>query len=124
MSAPRIVSALDEVEDLGLGVLVILEPIPIEELALPRREETLAHGVVVAVSDAAYGKLHSGVFAALLEICGRVLTALVRVMDDRSGWALPHGHAERTDDQRRVDAGLERSVHDASAEHVEDHGEE
>jgi hypothetical protein len=44
----RIVPALDEVEDGKAGLDVVLEAGSIEELALERGEEALAHRVVVA----------------------------------------------------------------------------
>ncbi len=47
MAAARVVPAFDEVEDAQARVGVCREAGPIEQLALERREEALAEGVVV-----------------------------------------------------------------------------
>ena len=60
--AAGFVPGLDEVED-GLTTFgLITEALPLHEFGLERREEALAHGVVVGISDRA----HVGSNAALL----------------------------------------------------------
>src|SRR5690606_26988440 len=54
MSARRVVPAFDEIEDGGLSLGRCAERHPIEQLALERREEALAHRVVVAVAHRAH----------------------------------------------------------------------
>ena len=49
--AVGVVPPLDELEDGQAGLNLGGEPPPVEQLALERREETLAEGVVVRVPD-------------------------------------------------------------------------
>jgi hypothetical protein len=69
MAALRVVPALDEVEDghpgLGLGA----EAVAVEQLALERREEALAQGIVVAVAYRAHRRPHTRLLTA--EALGR-----------------------------------------------------
>ncbi len=51
MAAAGIVEALDEGEDGHAGFGSCREPMPIEKLAFEGRKETLAHGIVEAITD-------------------------------------------------------------------------
>ena len=90
-----VVEALDEVEDghlrLGLG----LEAVPVEELTLEGREEALAQGVVVGVTDRAHRGSHTDFLASEPERDRRVLSALIGVVDHPLGSALIDGHVHR-----------------------------
>jgi len=92
-----VVPALDELEEGHLGLGVRLEPTPVEELAFKRGEETLAPGVVVRISAGAHGRAHVSFPTALPESDRRVLTPLVRVVDNALGPPLVDGHVERVE---------------------------
>ena len=62
----RIVPALDEVEDSETSLDLVLETRSIEELALERGEEALAHRVVVGVADRAHRRPHAHLATAEL----------------------------------------------------------
>src|SRR2546422_9776097 len=91
MPPARVVPALDEVEDRQAGVGLRGEALPIEQLALERREETFAEGVVVGVADRAHGGPDARLATPEPEGDRRVLGALVRVMDDIGGPGVGHG---------------------------------
>lgn len=55
MPAVRVVPALDEVEDGHPRLCLRAEAAPVDQLALQRGEEALAHRVVVAVAQATGG---------------------------------------------------------------------
>ena len=78
MSAARIVPAFDELEaghaSLGLGA----EFPPVEQFAFERREEALAHGVVIRVADRSHRRPDASLLAAETERHGRVLGGLNR----------------------------------------------
>ena len=60
MTPMRVVPPLDELEDRHPGLPPGLEPLPIQELALKRSEETLAHRVVVAIAYRAHRWAYTG----------------------------------------------------------------
>src|SRR3954468_1760233 len=82
MQTYRIVEALDvgEAGDLcfSLGHKLSAR----EELALERREETFAHGIVVGVTDRSHGGPNADLTAATAKRERRVLAPLVRMMND------------------------------------------
>ncbi len=67
MSAPRVVEALDEVEDFEPCLITALEGAPIDELALERREERLGDGIVEGVAAAADRLDDAGLLERLAE---------------------------------------------------------
>src|SRR5207302_1943673 len=77
----RIVPAFDEVEDGEARVGLRAEAVAIEQLALERREEALAHGVVVGIAHTAHRRPDAGLATAPTEGERRVLAALMRVMN-------------------------------------------
>src|SRR4029450_183760 len=77
MSARRVVPAFDELEDRGLSLGRAPQPDAVQQLALERREEALAHRVVVAVADRAHRRPHVRLATAAAELDRRVLTAVV-----------------------------------------------
>src|ERR1700674_4786801 len=81
MTTARIVEAFDELERRDPRFGLRLEPAPVEKLALQRGEEALAHGVVVGVSDRAHRGTYAGLTAAVAELNGGILRALVGVVD-------------------------------------------
>src|SRR6516165_5928995 len=81
MTTARVVEALDEFEHRDPCLGLRLEPAPVEKLAFQRGEEALAHGIVVGVSDRTHRGAHAGLAAAMAELNGRVLTALVGMVD-------------------------------------------
>ena len=75
-----VVEALDEAEDFTPRVRRRRKAASVEELALQRREEALAHRVVVGVADRAH-RLHDARFTtALSEGQRRILRALDALM--------------------------------------------
>lgn len=49
----RLTQVFNEIEDRHAGLSVALETAPVEQLALERGEEALAHGVVETIADRA-----------------------------------------------------------------------
>src|SRR5207244_1333935 len=92
---PRIVEALDEVEDRESGLSRRAQGDAIEQLAFQRGKETLAQRVVIAVADRAHRGADASGAAAEAEADRRVLTALIRVMDDILRLPLGDGHVQR-----------------------------
>src|SRR2546421_8777107 len=82
VSPPRIVEALDKVEDRESGLSRRAQRDAIEQLAFQRGKEALAQRVVVAVADRAHRRADASGAAAQAEADGRVLAALIGVMDD------------------------------------------
>ena len=65
---------------------------PIEQLALQGREEALAPRIVVGVADRPHRRPDAERQAALPVGDGRVLTTMIRMVDDAVGTALFQGH--------------------------------
>src|SRR5437879_13434315 len=99
MSTPRIVPAFDEAEDGEARVGLRAEAVAMEQLALERREEALAHGVVVGIAHTTHRRPDAGLATAPAEGERRVLAALIRVMNHRGRSALCDGHVERGQDE-------------------------
>src|SRR5438309_11887496 len=99
MSTPRIVPAFDEVEDRDPRVGRRAEAVAIEQLALERREEALAHGVVVGIAHTAHRRSDAGLATAPAEGERRVLAALIRVMTHLGRSPLRDAHVERGQDE-------------------------
>jgi transposase InsO family protein len=99
MTTPGIVPAFNEVEDLEARLRLRAEALPIEQLALEGREETLAHRVVVRVSDRTHGRPDAGRATPRAEGDRRVLAALIRVMNDVPRPTLRDGHVQRGEDE-------------------------
>ena len=78
----RVVPALHVPEQIDPGSGEVPEAGLVEQLAFEAGEEALGHGVVAAVADGAHRERDAGIAAALPEGQGRVLTALIGVMDD------------------------------------------
>ncbi len=106
MAAPRVVPALDEVENREAGLGRRAEPVPVEQLALERREEALAERVVVGVAHAPHRGPSAGLPTAATEGEGGVLAALVRVMNHVARPAVSDGHIQRGQDQLRLETGF------------------
>src|SRR5712692_7135069 len=100
MAPPRIVPAFDEVEDGEARVGLRAEAFAIEQLALERREEALAQGVVVGIAHTAHRRPDASLATAAAEGERRVLAALIRVMNHLGRLALRDGPAPRS--PRRV----------------------
>src|SRR5262245_27512352 len=101
MATPKVVPAFHEAEDDKASFDLRAEAVPIEELALERREEALAQSVVVRVTDAAHRWSNARLRTALAEGDRRVLAALVGVTNHVRRPALPHGHVQRGEHQLR-----------------------
>ena len=83
MAAPAVVERLDEVEHRQARRVPGPEGAALDQLALERREEALAQGVIVAVTDGTHRQRHVRLPAALAEGDRRVLRAVIAVVDDR-----------------------------------------
>ncbi len=71
-----VVPPLDEVEDRHAGLDLGAKRLRVEQLALERGEEALAHRVVVAIGQRAHRRAHAGLLAAQTEGDRGVLAAL------------------------------------------------
>src|SRR5208282_5165272 len=89
MTPMWVVPALDELEQRHARIGWGLEAAAREQLAFQGREEALAHRVVEAIADRAHRRAHPGLATARAELDRGVLGALVGVMDDLGGAALP-----------------------------------
>jgi hypothetical protein len=78
----RVVPPLDVFEDGEAGLGLGREAAAVQELALERREETLAVGVIVGVADGPHRGPDTDFPAPEPEGDGRVLTALIGAMGD------------------------------------------
>src|SRR6266446_3718658 len=123
MSTPWVVPAFDEVEDGEARVGLRAEAFAIEQLALERREEALAHGVVVGIAYTAHRRPDASLATAAAEGERRVLAALIRVMNHRGRSALRDGHVERGQDELGAEMGFHRPADDAATPRVEHDGE-
>src|SRR3989475_12041586 len=123
MSTPWVVPAFDEVEDGEARVVLRAEAFAIEQLALERREEALAHGVVVGIAYTAHRRPDASLATAAAEGERRVLAALIRVMNHRGRSALRDGHVERGQDELGAEMGCHRPADDAATPRVEHDGE-
>ena len=124
MESPGVVEALDEAEDFTLGFGRRPERPPVEEFALERREEALAHRVVGRVANRAHRLHDARLPAPLTERQRRVLRASVRMMDDRTlRLATSNCHRQRVADQFGQYPGLHRPADNPPAPGIEHHGE-
>jgi hypothetical protein len=76
VSAARIVEAFDELESGASRLTLCLESAAIEQLAFEGCEETLAHGVVIRVTDRAHRGAHACIAAAATELDRGILLTL------------------------------------------------
>ena len=82
MPPTRIVKAFDELEDRVARLGLRFEPAASQQLAFQRGKETLGHRIVVGIAYTAHRRPHTRFAAAVAELDGRVLRALIRVMND------------------------------------------
>jgi len=118
-----VVPAFDVGEDGHPGLRLALEPALIEQFALERGEEALAQRIVVSVAHRAHGRAHAGLPAALAECVGRVLAALIGMMDDVRRPALCDGHVEGVQHQAGAQVVRHRPADDAPTEGVHHYGQ-
>jgi len=90
----RVVPAFEPGEDGHPRLGLALEAATIDDFTFESSEEALGHGVVIGITFGSHGRHHPGFPAALAECVTGVLTALIRMMDDRFGSALRKGHIE------------------------------
>ena len=67
MPSARIVPSFDELEDGHAGLGVRAQAYPVDELALERGKEALAHGIVVAIANRSHGGPDAGLAASFAE---------------------------------------------------------
>jgi len=123
MAAVRIVPCLDEVEDGCLGLTLRTKAVLDEQRAFERSVEALAHRVIVTVAGRTHVRRCTCALATLTEGDGRVLRALIRVVNHSERFAAKDGHLERADDQLFAHMVGHRPADDATAEDVENDGE-
>lgn len=120
MPSMRVVPAFDEAEDLSPCGGMAVESGSIDEFTFERREEALAHGVVVAVSDGSHGGADTRLETALTEGDRGVLASLIGVVDDRVGPTLFEGHVEGSEDELGAEVILDTPTDHPSAPGIED----
>src|SRR6266849_2465403 len=121
VTANRVVPAFDELEDRHAGLRLRLETPAREQLALQRREEALAHGVVVGVAHRSHRRPHLRFLAAKPEGDRGVLRAVVGVMHDASSFALPERHVERGEHELGSQVLSHAPADDSATVGIEDH---
>lgn len=67
MAASGIVPAFDKLEDGHLRFGLGLEGAAVQEFCFERREEALAHGIIVGIADRSHGGPHTSFLAAEAE---------------------------------------------------------
>src|SRR5512134_662962 len=95
MAARWVVPALDELEDRHARLGLRRKAPAIEQLAFERREEALAHRVVVGIAHRAHRRAHLRFLATKPKLDRGVLRALVGVVYHTSRATLPERHVER-----------------------------
>ena len=93
----RIVPALDELEDCELRLGMRAECCAIDEFTFECRKEALTHCVVVAITDRSHRRTDTGLLTASSERDRRVLSALIRMMDDIDRLPLLQYHVQRVE---------------------------
>ena len=114
VAAPAVVERLDEVEHRQARRVPGPEGAALDQLALERRAEPYAQGVVVAVADGTHRQRHVHLPAALAEGDGRVLRAAIAVVDDAVRGALAECHVERIQHQGRHQSRAHGPAHRAA----------
>src|SRR5256886_11438131 len=99
MSAPRVVPAFDEIEHGQARVGRRAEALTIEQLALERREEALAHRVVVGIAHTTHRGPDAGLATPPTEGERSVLAAVVGVMNHLRRLTLGDGHLQGSQDE-------------------------
>src|SRR5262245_4776801 len=119
VKATAVVEGLDVVEHAGTGLVARGVALVIDELGLQRVEEALLRRVVVAVAGAAHAGDEAVGVEHGAELGGGVLHAAVRVMDQTDcRCTLADGHAQRVDDDLRMQRRGHRPADDPSREEV------
>ena len=119
----RIVPAFDVAEKDETGMRMRGEAMFREAFTLQRGEKTFSHRVVIGIATRAHGRFYAEQLTPLPEGKGSVLTALVGVVNDVCRASLRRRHVEGIEDDGRVQRIPHGPAHDASAEHIEYHGE-
>lgn len=95
MPPMRIVPTLDEVEDRERSFTLRFEAMLHKQFAFERSVEAFAHCVIVGIADRTHRRPHAGFAAPSAERDRRVLTALIRMMDNSIRFAAIDRHIER-----------------------------
>ncbi len=103
----------------GLG----REPPAAQQLGVQRREEALGHGVVLGVADRSHRRTHASLSAAHAGRHGRVLAALIAVVDDDLGAPLAHGNLLRVQNQLGPRMARHRPANDLPAPRIQHDGQ-
>src|SRR5262249_13991394 len=95
VAPPGVIPAFDVVEQRAAGIGRRAEALTVQQLTFERRKETLAQGIVIGIADRAHRGLNAEVETALAVGDGRVLAAMIGMMDDLVRTPLLQGHVER-----------------------------
>src|SRR6267378_2034676 len=121
VTANRVVPAFDVLEDRHAGLRLRLETPAREQLALQRREEALAHGVVVGIAHRSHRGPHLRFLAAKAEGDRGVLRTVVGVMHDAFRAPLPERHVERGEHELGSQVLSHAPADDSATVGIEDH---
>ena len=122
MPARGVVPSLDELEASDAGLSLCLELPTIQQFAFERCEETLAHGVVIAITDRSHRRAHTHFLAAQTKRHRCVLRSLIAMMNDAVGFALCHRYVHRVDDKLRLLIIAHSPAYDAPTEGIQNDG--
>src|SRR5258706_7685351 len=124
MAALPVIEDFDVLKEGRAGRVLGRERLTSEEFALQGGEETLGHGVVIAVADRPHGAADADRVAALPEEQRGVLAAMVGVVNDpRTRPPVPDGHLQRGHDQFGAQVISHGPAYDPATERVQDHGQ-
>src|SRR5579859_4950514 len=114
-----VVPSLKKFEDSESCLALGSETTTVEQLALERGEEALAHRVVKTIADRAHRRPHCGLAAALSEGNRGVLRALIGMMNHVAGSSLPESHVECFEHQLSPEMRRHRPTNDAPTPSVD-----
>src|SRR5712691_10059159 len=121
VTANRVVPAFDELEDRHAGLGLRFETPARKQLTLQRREEALAHRVVVGIAHRSHRGPHLRFLAAKAEGDRGVLRAVVGMMHDAFRPPLPERHVERREHEFGSQVLSHAPADDSATEGIEDH---
>jgi hypothetical protein len=120
VAAAGIVTAFDELEDGHPCLSFRREGPAVQEFGFERREEALAHRVVIGIADRSHRGANTCLLAPQTEGDRCVLRSLVRVMDDIPRLSLRDRHVEGLKDKFGFLFVTDRPTYNPSTEGIKD----
>lgn len=119
----RIVPAFYKLKNDGARFSRGVEAGAVEQFAFEGGEEAFTQGIVKAITDRAHGRADVRFAAAVTKGKGRVLAAMIGMVDDILGMALLDSHLQSLQDQLRAQVSGHGPADDPAAPGVEHDGQ-